>query len=137
MNATETIGYPCYDTGLGRIYIKEAIIQDVVKNEIAHSTYFFPPGTEIAYTESMKSSKGMRKHVTVLGTGNRIRIGLSADVLYGIPVQNEARHLQEKIKRSVELATGLSVEAVDLDIKGLVMSVEESPEDGEEGGAGL
>lgn len=126
MSTAETSREPSFETNLGKVFVKESIIRDVIIPEVAQSSYFFPPKTRRAHFDREMTASGLRKEISVTNRGPEIDIAMSLDVLYGVPINSEAKHLQDKIKRSVELATGLKVGIVDLTIEGLTMPGEET-----------
>lgn len=128
-NTNETDQQPYFDTEFGRVYVRKSIVRDVIVPEIAQSNHFFPPETRVVPKDRQKNLQSKANFVTVESNGNRVTATVVVSVLYGIPVLSEAAHLRKKIKRALEASTGLTVEEINLEIRGITMPGDQETEE--------
>lgn len=60
-------------------------------------------------------SKGLKVKVEE----NEVTIDLAIVVVYGIPIQDITKNIQQKVKTQVEQATGLKVKEVNINVQGI------------------
>ncbi len=72
------------------------------------------------FLDPLRTQKGPDKSVDAEVEENRVKVSVSANILYGHNVYDTARRLQQRIKNAVEQMTGLIVETVDVDIADIV-----------------
>lgn len=126
-NTNDNNHQPHFDTDMGRVFVRESIVRDVIIPEITQSNHFFPPDLRVVPKDRNKGVSTMAKYVVIESAGNRVSATVTVSVLYGIPVLSEAAHLRKKIKRAVEASTGLQVDDINLEIRSITM-----PDDQEE-----
>ena len=76
----------------------------------------------------MLGRKDVDKGVQVTIENNRVTASIEVNVLYGVNIYDACHRLQRKVKDSVEEMTGLVVDRVSVDVRGIVMPPRESKE---------
>jgi len=64
--------------------------------------------------------------VVMIEENNRVKIHVEVNVQYGVNIYDACHRLQRKVKDSVEEMTGLTVERVNIDVRGIVIPPHES-----------
>lgn len=89
---------------LGKVYVGKSIIRGAVEPELTLENKFEPASSP--------------KNSIDIGFGEgKTKIAVRLAVAYGINIQAEAPKIQERVKRSVEAITGLSVGEVTVNIE--------------------
>jgi uncharacterized alkaline shock family protein YloU len=68
--------------------------------------------------------KNLSKGVKVSVAENRVTVELSLELKYGVSLPEVCGNVQEKVKSSIELMTGLSVDEVNVRIAGIALDKE-------------
>jgi len=66
--------------------------------------------------------------VAVAIENNRVKIQVEINVQYGVNIYDACHRLQRKVKDSVEEMTGLTVDRVNVDVRGIVIPPREAKE---------
>lgn len=78
-------------------------------------------------TNEIISKLGMRnlsKGVKVTVSDNKVSVELSLELKYGVALPKVCANVQERVKSSIELMTGLSVDEVNVRISGIALEQE-------------
>ncbi|MCS7216088.1 MAG: Asp23/Gls24 family envelope stress response protein [Candidatus Bipolaricaulota bacterium] len=78
------------------------------------------PGVYSPKGDPLPHGSAVQRYVHTELLGGRVRIALSVGVSYGRVLPEVAQELQEKVKTEVERLTTLPVEAVDVEVVGIV-----------------
>ncbi len=115
------IGY--FDTELGRVQISSTIVRRFIMREVEKSPCFRFPGTKPGEPVSRKVAE---RNIRVNFVEGSIEATLMISVLYGTRIIKEARELQGKITRALQLGAGLNVSKMSINVESVY---EETPED--------
>lgn len=77
-------------------------------------------------TQILSGKKNVSKGIKVIMEEDSTTIDLSVVVKYGIRIVDVAEKVQENVKKSVELMTGLNVKSVNVYIQNVVLPKEEN-----------
>ena len=72
----------------------------------------------------MLGRKDIDKGVAVTIEGNRVTINVEVNVEYGVNIYDACHRLQRRVKDSVEEMTGLVVDRVNVNVRGIVVAAE-------------
>lgn len=97
------LGY--FDTELGRVQISPTIVRRLILNELDKSSVFSFPGVKLNEEVSRKVAE---KCIRVNFIDGNVEIILMLSVRYGARIIKDARELQGKIARLVQLQAGLN-----------------------------
>lgn len=106
------LGY--FDTELGRVQISPTIVRRLILNELDKSSVFSFPGVKLNEEVSRKVAE---KCIRVNFIDGNVEIILMLSVRYGARIIKDARELQGKIARLVQLQAGLNVKTVAVNIE--------------------
>ncbi len=106
------IGY--FDTELGRVQISPTIVRRVIQREVEKSRHFRFPGTKNGESINRKT---LERCVCVNFVEGSVEATLILAVLYQSRIIKEARELQGKIVRALQLGTGLNVRKVSINVE--------------------
>ena len=116
------IGY--FDTELGRVQVSPVIVRRIILSEIESNKYFRIPGSK--YGEPI-SKKLVEKCIRLNFEEGAVEAVLVLSVLYGTRIIKEARDLQGKISRSLQLRAGLSVKKIAINVENVFEQLDEQP----------
>jgi len=80
---------------------------------------------------SFRRGEGMKRYVDTSVEGDVVNVTVRITVVYGNPIHKVAKQVQTRIKAEIERMTGLSVNAVNVEVQRLVKP-EEPLDDSEE-----
>ncbi len=103
-----------FDTELGRVQISPTIVRRFILNEIEKSNCFTLPGTKPG---ELISRKAIERCIRVNFVEGNVEATLTLNVLYGTRITKEARELQGKIIRAIQLGIGLNVATVAINVE--------------------
>ena len=69
---------------------------------------------------SFRRGEGMKRFVDTSVEGDVVNVTVRITVIYGNPIHKVAKQVQTRIKAEIERMTGLSVNAVNVDVQRLV-----------------
>ncbi len=113
-----------FDTDLGRVQISPSIVRRLIINEVESSRFFRFPGVETGETVGRKSAE---KLIRVIFSEGSVETTLVITVRYGARIIKEARELQGKIARALELSAGLVVDAITINVENVFEDTAEQP----------
>ena len=116
------IGY--FDTELGRVQVSPAIVRRIILAEIESNKYFRISGSKHG---DPVSKKLVEKCIRLNFEEGVVEAVLILSVLYGTRIIKEARDLQGKISRSLQLRAGLSVKKIAINVENVFEQLEETP----------
>lgn len=108
------LGY--FDTELGRVQISPTIVRRLILSELERNRTFSFHGHR--RTEEV-SRKLAEKCIRVNFIEGQVEVVLHLSVMYGARLIKEARELQGKITRLIQLQAGLHVRTVAINIEGV------------------
>lgn len=106
------IGY--FDTELGRVQIAPTIVRRIILAEIENNRYFRVSGAKPGEPVSRKI---VEKSVRLNFEEGAVETVLILSVLYGTRIIKEARDLQGKITRALQLRAGLTIRKVEINVE--------------------
>jgi len=113
---------------VGEIKISDeviAIIADIASKEI-HGVIGLSGGLSDVISKK-HSAKGVKLEIN----DRNVKVDLFLNVEYGIRIPDVAWKIQENVKRSIEVMTGMKVENVDIHIQGIQSARKEKSEKSE------
>jgi len=106
------IGY--FDTDLGRVSISATIVRRFIMKEVEKNHSFRFPGTKQGEPVSRKTAE---RCIRVNFVEGHVEAILIIAVLYGTRIIKEARELQGKIARTLQLSAGLNVDKISINVE--------------------
>ncbi len=106
------IGY--FDAELGRVQISPTIIRSIIMKEIEKNPYFRFPGTK---SDEPVSRKILERNIRVNFKEGNVECTLILDVLYGTRIIKEARELQGKVTKAIQLSAGLQINTIAINVE--------------------
>ncbi|MBI1390544.1 MAG: Asp23/Gls24 family envelope stress response protein [bacterium] len=103
-----------FDTELGRVQISPAIVRRFIIREVAKTHNFRFPGVKPGEDVSRKTSE---KFIRINFVEGNVEITLTLSVEFGARIIKEARELQGKIARSIQLGAGINVRHVAVNVE--------------------
>ncbi|RJP26753.1 MAG: Asp23/Gls24 family envelope stress response protein [Candidatus Omnitrophota bacterium] len=103
-----------FDTELGRVQISPTIVRRFILNEVEQSKCFRLAGVKSGEEVNRKT---IERSIRVNFVEGRAEAILTLNVLYGTRITKEARELQGKIVRALQLSTGLSVTTISINVE--------------------
>lgn len=103
-----------FDTDLGRVRIAPAIVRGIILQEIRNSECFCLPGTEPGGDAGRKAAE---RNIRVNFVDGAAEVVLALSVRYGARIIKEARELQGKIARTLQLSAGLPVLKISVNVE--------------------
>lgn len=73
------------------------------------------------FLDPLRAQKAPDKGVDVKIEENRVHVTVDVRILYGNPIYDIARRLQQQVKNAVEQMTGLIVDAVDVNVRNIIL----------------
>ncbi len=113
-----------FDNDLGRVQISPSIVRRLIINEVEGSRNFRFPGVESGDTVGRKSAE---KLIRVVFNEGSVESTIIVTVRYGARIIKEARDLQGKIARALELSAGLVVQSVIINVENVFEDLAEQP----------
>ncbi len=103
-----------FDTELGRVQISPTIVRRFILKEVEQNRHFHiagvKPGEEI-------TRKVIERSIRVNFVEGNVEATLTVNVRYGTRITKEARELQGKIIRTLQLASGLNVTTISINVE--------------------
>ena len=103
-----------FENELGRVQISPSIVRRIIMREVENSRCFRFPGMKGGESAGRKIMERCIKVVFVEGS---VETTLTLTVLFGTKIIKEARELQGRITRALELTAGLVVNRVALNVE--------------------
>lgn len=103
-----------FDNDLGRVQISSSIVRRIIMREVEENRYFRFLGQKPGEPVSRKTIERCIKVYFLEGSVEAI---LTLTVLYGAKIIKEARNLQGKIAKALELTAGLHVKKVAINVE--------------------
>ena len=103
-----------FDNDLGRVQISSSIVRRIIMREVEASHYFRFLGQKQGEPISRKIAERCIKVYFLEGS---VETTLTLTVLYGSKIIKEARFLQGKIAKTLELTAGLRVKKVAINVE--------------------
>jgi len=106
------IGY--FDAELGRVQISPTIIRSIIMKEVEKNPYFRFPGSK---PDEPVSRKILERNIRVNFKEGNVDCTLILDVLYGTRIIKEARELQGKVTKAIQLTAGLNISNIAINVE--------------------
>jgi len=116
---------------LGDIKISNEVVGTIASMAAADVEGICSLGGKFSLTE-MLGRRDADKGVVVVIDNNRVTCHVEVNVEYGVNIYDACHRLQRKVKDSVEEMTGLAVDRVNVDVRGIVVPPRESKEHAKE-----
>ncbi|MGC9327745.1 MAG: Asp23/Gls24 family envelope stress response protein [Candidatus Hinthialibacter sp.] len=113
-----------FENDLGRVQISPSIIRRIIMREVEGNRYFRFLGQKIGEPVSRKTAERCIKVYFVEGA---IEATLTLTVLYGTRIIKEARILQGKMAKALELTAGLHVNKMAINVENVFLEEEQQP----------
>jgi uncharacterized alkaline shock family protein YloU len=106
------IGY--FDTELGRVQISPSIVRRFIAREVERSKCFRFPGYKPGEPVNRKI---LERNIRVNFNEGSVEATIIVNVKYGSRIIKEARELQGKITRALQLGTGLNIVTISINVE--------------------
>ena len=103
-----------FENNLGRVQISSSIVRRIIMREVESSRFFGFLGQKPGEMVSRKVAERCIKVYFLEGT---VEATLTLTVLYGTKIIKEARNIQGKIAKALELTAGLHVNKVVINVE--------------------
>ncbi len=112
-----------YETRIGKIHLSSEYLSKLIGNAVT-SCYgvvgMVPRGSKQKIIGMVSKKDYMDKGIKVTGNADKISVELHIIVLYGMNINAIAKSIVNKVKYTVNQATGITVEKVTVKVDGIV-----------------
>jgi len=113
-----------FDNDLGRVQISSSIVRRIIMREVEGNRFFRFLGQKPGEPVSRKTTE---RCIKVYFQEGSVESTLTLTVLYGAKIIKEARILQGKIVKALELTAGLRVKKVAINVETVFVEDDQQP----------